>query len=66
MNHTPQDEDRPRSREQHGVADRADYDPTYDAAAPVLCDICGSVMTYLASCRILCPNCGYTRSCEDP
>ncbi|MGH7575988.1 MAG: hypothetical protein ACREM1_12800 [Longimicrobiales bacterium] len=57
---------RNRERDEPGVADRADYDPTYDADAPILCDVCGSAMDYSATCRIVCRNCGYTRDCEDP
>lgn len=46
--------------------DRADFDPGYDPDEPILCEICGSVMEYTASCRIICRNCGYTRDCTDP
>lgn len=46
--------------------DRADFDPTYDPAAPVVCEICGSVMRYTASCKLTCGNCGYKRDCSDP
>lgn len=48
------------------VVDRADYDPAYDPAAPILCELCGSEMRYIAACKILCPNCGYKRDCSDP
>lgn len=48
------------------IVDRADYDPDYDPDAPVLCEICGSVMEYTASCKLVCRNCGYTRDCSDP
>lgn len=48
------------------IVDRADYDPEYDPDAPVLCEVCGAVMEYTASCRIICRNCGYTRDCSDP
>lgn len=51
---------------EHGAADRADYDPDYDAAAPVLCEVCGAKMYYTASCKLRCPRCGYTRDCSDP
>ena len=29
------------------------------------CDICGSRM-FERQCKIICPNCGYTRDCSDP
>ena len=29
------------------------------------CEICGARM-YERSCKIICPNCGYTRDCSDP
>ena len=29
------------------------------------CDVCGASM-HEWLCRIVCPNCGYQRSCEDP
>ena len=29
------------------------------------CDICGGQM-FERQCKILCPNCGYTRDCSDP
>ena len=47
-------------------ADRADFDPNYDPTAPIVCEVCGSRMRYIASCKILCPNCGYRRDCSDP
>lgn len=56
------DEPDPERRE----TDRTDFDPGYDRDEPILCDLCGSVMRYTASCRIVCPNCGYTRDCSDP
>ncbi len=31
----------------------------------LVCDICGSQM-YERQCKIICPNCGYTRDCSDP
>ncbi len=48
------------------VPDRADYDPGYDPAAPVICEVCGAEMYYTASCKLRCPRCGYTRDCSDP
>jgi hypothetical protein len=48
------------------AADRADYDPDYDPAAPVFCEVCGAEMYYTASCKLRCPRCGYTRDCSDP
>lgn len=47
-------------------AGRTDFDPSYRSDEPILCDLCGSAMRYTASCRITCPNCGYTRDCSDP
>ena len=32
--------------------------------APV-CDICNTTMLEM-KCKIICPNCGYTRDCSDP
>ena len=29
------------------------------------CELCGTVM-YDHNCKIVCPNCGYTRDCSDP
>jgi uncharacterized Zn finger protein (UPF0148 family) len=29
------------------------------------CEICGSRMIQ-RHCKIVCPNCGYTRDCSDP
>ena len=29
------------------------------------CDICGTRMLE-RKCKIICPNCGYTRDCSDP
>ena len=34
---------------------------TYD----LTCEICGSTMIE-RSCKIKCPNCGFTRDCSDP
>ena len=48
------------------IADRADFDPTYDPAAPIECEVCGGTMRYIAACKILCDNCGYRRDCSDP
>lgn len=48
------------------VADRADFDPTYDPAAPVTCEVCGAEMAYTAACKLKCPRCGYARDCSDP
>lgn len=46
--------------------DRADFDPAYDPAAPIECEICGNEMRYVAACKILCGVCGYRRDCSDP
>lgn len=46
--------------------DRADFDPAYDPAAPVLCEVCGFHMRYTAACKLQCGNCGYKRDCSDP
>lgn len=48
------------------VVDRADFDPTYDPAAPIVCEICGGEMRYTAACKIMCGVCGYRRDCSDP
>src|SRR5688572_8689102 len=53
-------------RTESAVADRADFDPNYDPARAIVCEICGSEMRYIASCKILCSNCGYRRDCSDP
>lgn len=46
--------------------DRADFDPRYDPAAPVVCELCGSLMRYTGACKLACGNCGYKRDCSDP
>ena len=48
------------------AVDRADFDPHYDPRAPVICELCGSVMRYTAACKLACGNCGYKRDCSDP
>lgn len=48
------------------VVDRADFDPGYDPAAPIECEMCGHEMRYTAACKIQCSNCGYKRDCSDP
>jgi hypothetical protein len=48
------------------VVDRADFDPHYDAAAPVVCEVCGHEMRYTGSCKLMCNRCGYKRDCSDP
>ena len=48
------------------VVDRADFDPSYDPAAPIECEVCGNEMRYTASCKIQCGVCGYKRDCSDP
>ncbi len=30
-----------------------------------ICDICGAQMRDI-HCKLICPNCGYTRDCSDP
>ena len=40
---------------------RISFDTTYD----LTCEICGSTMIE-RSCKIKCPNCGFTRDCSDP
>lgn len=52
-------------RDQTAV-NRADFDPEYDPSLPIECEVCGSVMRYIAACKILCSNCGYRRDCSDP
>lgn len=46
--------------------DRVDFDPAYDPAGPIECEVCGGTMRYIAACKILCSNCGYRRDCSDP
>lgn len=48
------------------LVDRADFDPAYDPAAPIVCEMCGNEMSYTSSCKILCGVCGYKRDCTDP
>jgi glycine oxidase len=48
------------------VADRVDFAPDYDPEDPVPCERCGGTMAYTASCKLVCPTCGYTRDCSDP
>lgn len=48
------------------IVDRADFDPHYDPARPIECELCGSTMHYTGACKIQCPNCGYKRDCSDP
>ena len=48
------------------IVNRADYDPAFDPAAPIVCERCGAVMHYTHNCRIVCDRCGYTRDCSDP
>ena len=38
---------------------------TSDKAYDLSCEICGSTMIE-RSCKIKCPNCGFTRDCSDP
>ena len=64
MKEEPRREEEPGP--ERGAADRADYDPDYDPAAPVLCEVCGAEMYYTASCKLRCARCGYTRDCSDP
>lgn len=56
----------PPAADPQRIADRADFDPTYDPDAPIVCDVCGGIMHYTSSCKILCSNCGYMRDCADP
>lgn len=48
------------------VMDRVDFDPSYDPAAPVVCEMCGGEMHYTGACKLMCGNCGYRRDCSDP
>jgi hypothetical protein len=54
-----------RNRERHEV-DRVDFDPDYRPGAPIICEVCGGEMRYVAACKILCATCGYRRDCSDP
>jgi rubrerythrin len=38
---------------------------TSDKLPDLICEICGSEMVE-RSCKIKCPNCGFTRDCSDP
>ena len=58
--------EQPESEQSGGVVDRADYDPDYDPAQPVDCEVCGGSMDYTASCKLRCSRCGYMRDCSDP
>lgn len=44
--------------------------PSPDASPPrpddSHCDICGFPLAIERHCKIICPNCGYTRDCSDP
>ena len=62
----PEKHDPPAASDPRRIADRADFDPAYDPDAPIVCDVCGGIMHYTSSCRILCSNCGYLRDCADP
>lgn len=48
------------------MPDRVDFDPAFDPAGPIACEVCGGEMRYVAACKILCGNCGYRRDCSDP
>ncbi|NQW23368.1 MAG: hypothetical protein HQ475_07990 [SAR202 cluster bacterium] len=39
--------------------------PTSDKSYELNCEICGFTMIE-HSCKIKCPNCGFTRDCSDP
>lgn len=56
----------PPAPPQPRIVDRADFDPRYDPAAPVVCEICGHEMRYTAACKLECRTCGYRRDCSDP
>jgi hypothetical protein len=53
-------------RNPRAEVDRVDFDPTYDPAARIECEICGNEMLYTAACKIMCGTCGYKRDCSDP
>ncbi len=48
------------------IVNRADYDPSFDPDAPIVCERCSAVMRYTGNCKIVCGNCGYMRDCSDP
>ena len=60
------DAEQSETEQSGGVVDRADYDPDYDPAQPVECEVCGGAMAYTASCKLRCSRCGYMRDCSDP
>ena len=33
---------------------------------PSRCELCGFPLALERHCKIICPNCGYTRDCSDP
>ena len=37
----------------------------YQSGEYLTCEICGQRMSE-RHCKIICPNCGYTRDCSDP
>jgi rubrerythrin len=49
------------------AAHLAYYNPTRMAQDPIVhsCWVCGAIMREI-KCKIVCPQCGYTRDCSDP
>lgn len=62
----PADPPAPPAAPRPAEADRVDFDPSYDPAAPVHCEVCGAEMHYTGACKLMCGNCGYRRDCSDP
>ena len=56
----------PEPPEPSPEVDRVDFDPDFDPAAPILCELCGHQMHYTGACKLMCANCGYRRDCSDP
>ena len=49
-----------------GLAGPASQPPIeYQTGEYLTCEICGHRMSE-RHCKIVCPNCGYTRDCSDP
>ncbi len=60
----PAEKKKPKEREE---ACRAAFPPPDGGwmETDVLCDLCETPM-YELHCKLVCPNCGYKRDCNDP
>jgi hypothetical protein len=52
-------EDSPRDADDREPGRRIEPDPGR-------CELCGFPLAVERHCKIVCPNCGYTRDCSDP